>query len=276
VGDKYSKIGSPKIEDVSEEDAEQVRTNVRQNYQSAEQDITSNLQQGRAAGVRYIEREDRFENRSKLGQHLNSRINDARARAEEQRGFLEEVESSSLRRSLAWRIGYSAWRDAFKFRFAIGWALAAYIGAIAAIEILDVHWPVVWLPGFVRTSVVYAAFVGWVAGFIGLIVGRNHYAGVAEKEINEIRNAENTQETQNDSESIEAAPENSDWQSTLKIGGDATIDDIKEAYKEAIKHCHPDLVANMSESIRDAAQVRPPVSMPRTLKLARLMAFDVN
>jgi DnaJ like chaperone protein len=44
-----------------------------------------------------------------------------------------------------------------------------------------------------------------------------------------------------------------EWHQIVNVSEDASNADIKRAYKEAMKRCHPDMVANLSDNIREAA-----------------------
>jgi hypothetical protein len=243
----FPKGEGPKLEDVSDQDSDAILKRVEEQKRAAELHIKSELRRGFSSNVRFIELENRFENRSNLGQELNRSIQESFAEVEELGRHIELLADPRLRRFLAWKNSYIYWRELAQYRTAVIGALIGTIIGLAILGFFDPELRTVYVPSFINPAVAYSSLFGWAGGLLGLYIGRRRHASLAEAEINSI-----DIETHNDEIIVQDAPEE-DWPEILSVPSDASSDDIRKAYKAAIRRCHPDIVANMSENIQQAA-----------------------
>jgi hypothetical protein len=242
----FPKGQGPQLEDVSDQDGDAVLTRVEEQKRAAEQHIESELRRGLSGNVRFIERENRFENRSNLGQQLNRSMQNSFAEIEELDKNIELLADPQLRRFIAWREGYAAWRELARYKTAV---TGAAIGTVIGLAILEFSGPsltAAYVPGFIDPAIAYSSLFGWVGGLLGLYFGRRHHASQAEVDIDNM-NIESSNET------VVEDTSSGDWAEILGVSPDASDDDIRRAYKQAIRRCHPDMVANMSGNIQEAA-----------------------
>jgi hypothetical protein len=242
---------APALANVTDEQGEVLRKEYIRQRDEAAQEIASQLRRGHSQNVRFIERESRFENRSNLGQELNRRINSAKANFANLDDQVEALADPGVRRYLAWRVVYLAWRDNFRFRSAIGWSIGSYLLAVAILEYTQISWPVVWAPSFIRPAFIYAGLAAWLFGALGLALGRDTYRRLGQQELDQfIVSADDAPGAEGPESSTSSS---SKWQDVLRVAENASVEEIKAAYKDAIKRCHPDFVSNMSDKIRKAA-----------------------
>jgi DnaJ domain len=239
--------GAPKPDDISDQERDLILRQAEEQKREAEQHIKSELRRGFSSNVRFIEHEDRFENRSNLGQQLNRSIQSAHAEIEELDSEIERLADPQLRRFLAWRNAYIAWRKLTANKTAVIGSLIGVILGAALLEFFDAIPATAFVPSFISPIIPYSALFGWVGGLGGLYIGRRRHASKAEAEIQNIEMRVDAED------SLAEDGSEDDWHEILGVPSDASTDDIHAAYKVAIRRCHPDMVANMSDNIRDAA-----------------------
>jgi DnaJ-class molecular chaperone len=105
------------------------------------------------------------------------------------------------------------------------------------------------------------SIVGWTLGSLTLLFSLRHNRQLAAHEFeahhDRIRNLNHENVLDFDSDGVSGASESRDIRNpyeVLKVSQEASISDIKSAYRDAIKRCHPDTVADRSDSIREAAE----------------------
>ncbi|WGD53766.1 J domain-containing protein [Bradyrhizobium sp. CB1650] len=248
---KIPKGDGPKLADIPDEAGDAILERFKEQKRAAEAHVQSERRRGRAANVRFIEREDRFENRSNLGQGLNRSIEAGLAEIEELDEHIERLADPGLRRFLAWRNDYIAWCELGRYRGAVLGAVLGTIAGLVVLEVFDAAPSTVFVPNFIGPTIVYSLLFGWVGALLGLFLGRRHLATRAEAEIEAMEAA--ADDTQTEEHIVAATMPDEDWHEILGVAADASNDDIRQAYKAAIRRSHPDFVANMSENIQQAA-----------------------
>jgi DnaJ domain len=122
-------------------------------------------------------------------------------------------------------------------------------------------------PGWIRDGLVFGVQLGWLAGFLTLSVLLRYYRRVAmrlsdssrwgpedpmlEQVISDFEKVFDNRGAGRELPLTEGAL---DPYGVLGIELNASIQEIKNAYRDAIKRCHPDTVADRSEYIKTAAE----------------------
>lgn len=234
------------------------------------QEIAAVKDRGEREGIRYLHREDRFEMRSRRGQELNRELEWARSMlsdVQEQIGVAREPDGLRL---LIWANALGTWYRRRAFLFALIVALLTCVGVSIVWETysyVNQHQPVqalIWNPApvLIRGGVVFGAQLGWLSGFLALSLLLRYYLRVAAGKSNG-QYLEEAYSSVNDYEEAEdgsgATPDSGtqaipDPYEILSVSREASIEELKNAYRDAIKRCHPDTVAGRSKIIRDAAE----------------------
>ena len=265
----------PVFDAVAPEDAENELSEAENNLSEAEQEVESILSEGQSEGVRYLINQDRFENRSNLGQSLNKRLADAR---EQVRYFESQVElcrEPYQATCFAWQTKVTAWHKQFSYLRALQLSFIAFAIVVVIEEIKNfgqsnsrsilVFNP---LPVVLRPSTVTGTTVAWIVGMITLFAAKWAYANrsmqfIAQKleELN--TGAKNPHEHRDEQEFASSNSEENEqsdeveqtynWYEILEVSPQASNEEIKKAYKQAISRCHPDTVQGRSKTIREAA-----------------------
>jgi DnaJ domain len=259
-------IAAPDVGDISSESAQETFNKSREEKDEAEREYVDLLASGRSEGVRYLHHEERFENRSNRGKELNERPYDIRERVHYLEQKLEVLDDPYARAFVTWRDKFIAWHECRAYKVAFESAIWTFLACVALLEIFAfsrggfTSVPLVWnpLPAIFRQSTVVGALVGWVVALATLFVAKRLYRKQAETECERIaEDLDNSRQPEEDpalSGSYEGdEPSEEEWHEILQVSEDASDDDIKRAYKDAIKRCHPDMVANLSENIQEAA-----------------------
>jgi hypothetical protein len=262
----------PEFYAVSNEDAQNELLAAQENRSEAEQEVESILSDGISDGVRYLDHQDRFENRSNFGQSLNRRLAEARERLEHFESVVALCEEPFQAAQLVWVKKVQAWYKQLSNRKALQAALISFAAASIFEEIrhsgqtdssLLVFNPI---PAVLRPSTVSGTNIAWVVGLVTLFGARWVYADQAEEFIRRKIDEEDadsqsqhehyysedeSDSTTTDEDADGGKPDS--WHEILSVSPRASIDDIKRAYKESISRCHPDTVESRSKTIREAA-----------------------
>ncbi|WP_109141943.1 J domain-containing protein [Bradyrhizobium sp. SUTN9-2] len=226
-------------------------------------EIADLRQRGAREGVRYLKLEDRFEMRSRRGQELNEALANARSALADVVTRLEMAQHPQHRGDHAWRLSMRSWRRGRAYRLAFIAALLSF-GASAALLKAYVYEGIgadllVWnaFPNLISRHVEVATVLGWVVGLATLSAIRRSSRLADERENGA---AELYPDVLDDSVGSESSggdqsdKESDDPYLILNVSPQATIPEIKAAYRLAIVKCHPDTVADRSKSIREAAE----------------------
>lgn len=261
----------PEFHAVSNEDAQNELLKARDNKYEAEQEIESILSDGISEGVRYLDHQDRFENRSNIGQSLNQRLNEARERLEHCESVVAMCEEPYQAAQLAWVVKVQAWYKQLANRTALQVALVTFVIVVLFEEAEHIGRPsssiLVFnpLPLVFRQSTVAGTNFAWLVGLVTLFGSRWVYASRAEEFIRQKIDEEDAEaqsqhdsydEDESDSTTADADADDEtseSWHEILNVSPQASNEDIKRAYKEAISRCHPDTVESRSKTIREAA-----------------------
>jgi hypothetical protein len=229
-------------------------------------EIESIKVRGAAEGVRYLHAQDRFEMRSRRGQQLNDVLDSARSRLDDVNTRIGHAQHPKFRRLPAWLQATSVWRRGRSFRRAF---CVAVIGTITLVALLEMWtYPgkrtdlLVWnaMPTLISTGVEVGAIAGWVLGVLTLLISLRTDRRAEERDLENLGNDVDIQgpEAVSNSDSFDDPEEDSSAvgnpYEVLNISRQASTADIKDAYRRAMKRCHPDTVADRSQSIRDAAE----------------------
>lgn len=218
---------------------------------------------GDREGVRFLKVEDRFEMRSRRGQELNEALANAKSALADVSARLQMAQDPQHRRDHAWWLSMRAWRRGRAYSLAF---IAALFGFAASAAFLQMYANshlgsdlLVWnaFPRFIRRNIEIATVFGWVLGFATLFALRrgNRIADQRESATPELYAAEVDEAIESDS-SYHDVSNNAvdDPYEVLNVSPEATMAEIKAAYRLAIVKCHPDTVADRSKSIREAAE----------------------
>lgn len=218
---------------------------------------------GSRAGIRYLKVEDRFEMRSRRGQELNHALASARTRLAYVAAQIEMAQHPEHRSDNAWRMSMRAWRRGRTYRLAL---MAALLGFAVSATILEIHVYqgtgsdlLVWnaFPRFIRRHIELATIFGWALGLATLLGVRRINRMIDEREIGTsdhyVEDYDHSVEGYEDHDESDQEVDDDPY-SILNVSPQATIPEIKAAYRLAIVKCHPDTVADRSKSIREAAE----------------------
>ncbi|MBR1248941.1 J domain-containing protein [Bradyrhizobium sp. AUGA SZCCT0169] len=234
------------------------------------QEISAVKDRGERDGIRYLHREDRFEMRSRRGQELNRELEWARSLlsdVQEQIGVARAPEGLRL---LTWANALGTWYRGRSFRLALIVALLTCVGVGIVWEVysyVNKYEPVqalVWNPApvLIRSGVVFGAQLGWLSGSLTLSFLLRYYQRIAAGNSNDqyLQEAYSSVNDYEEAEEGSGAASDSGTQAIpdpyeiLNVSREASIEELKNAYRDAIKRCHPDTVADRSKIIRDAAE----------------------
>jgi hypothetical protein len=232
------------------------------------QEIAATKERGRLEGVRYLDREDRFEIRSGRGQELNQDLEWTRDSLSDVQEHIRVAETPEGLQFLTWADALGTWYRGRSFRLAfivalltfaigIGWDLHTYAYRYEYAHVL------VWnpVPTLIRAGTVLSAQVGWLSGSITLSLLLRFYQRAAARKSDDqyLQEAYATSDAYEEAESGTEAETAYGTQgipdpyAILNVSREASTEDLKSAYRDAIKRCHPDTVADRSKAIRDAA-----------------------
>lgn len=260
-----SKGSCPELVETAESATQQALQALQAKRSELFEQIDAILSQGRAEGVRYIEREDRFELRSNRGQELNAELETAGAALAEVETKIEVAQDPELNRIIGWEAALYEWHRRRAFRVALYAALLVFLGGILVIELSadmrGVELPL-WnpAPSLFRASFAISAMIAWIVVPIVLFVSLRVCRNAAEQRYvtawNEMVDSLNTEQDDSEEPSFDESPEPAieNPYGVLKVPVDAAVAEIKVAYRSAIKLCHPDTVADRSDAIKEAAE----------------------
>lgn len=226
-------------------------------------EIADLRQRGAREGVRYLKLDDRFEMRSRRGQELNEALANARSALADVVARIEMAQRPQHRTDHAWRLSMRSWRRGRAYRLAFIAALLSFAASAALLE-LYVYQGIrgdllVWnpFPNLIGRHVEVATVLGWVLGLATLSALR-HSNRLADESENDAldRHADVLEDTIRP-QSVDGGESNEEIDDPyliLNVSPQATIPEIKAAYRLAIVKCHPDTVADRSKSIREAAE----------------------
>jgi|tagenome__1003787_1003787.scaffolds.fasta_scaffold20636442_2 hypothetical protein len=245
---------------------------LRSQKKALEREFHALESRGLEEGVRYIDKEERFENRSTRGQQLNAELDSLRDQHNDLDNQIEIAKNPEHSRINLWLINLRNWYGGQAYRVtliaaAFAFALAAVVTEVASLN--GATWtgyhPVYRnpLPAVLLPSTFFGAMCGWAVGLGTLWFAKRHFQNKAdhviealfeddesEEELDESaqENADQNEEYEEKEEAVERS-----WEDVLHVESDATSDQIKLAYKDAIKKCHPDTVADRSDEIKKTA-----------------------
>lgn len=226
-------------------------------------EISGLRDRGVREGVRYLKVEDRFEMRSRRGQELNQALANATAALADVVTLIEVAQHPQHRTDHAWRLSMRSWRRGRAYRLAFIAALLTFASSAVFLEIYVYEGLssdlLVWnpLPNFIGRSVEMATVFGWVLGLATFSALRRSNRLADERENGALeRHADVLEDTigPKSGDGGENNEEIDDPYLILNVSPQATIPEIKAAYRLAIVKCHPDTVADRSKSIREAAE----------------------
>jgi hypothetical protein len=214
--------------------------------------------QGVKEGLRWLPDRDRFEMRSRRGQQLNQSLEYARSQLYEVVYQLDLADQPESRRSVAWQQADASWKKGQRFRNAFFGATAGFSVTAILVACGYVHAGnfLVWnpFPEVIGAGIEFGSLAGWGVGMLTLSISRR-------------LNQKKPRDTGScDDESILFDPDAreevtvdeiaiiDDPYGVLGIPREASIESVKDAYRTAIKKCHPDTVADRSIAIRAAAE----------------------
>ncbi|MBW7964146.1 DnaJ family molecular chaperone [Bradyrhizobium sp. BR 10261] len=225
------------------------------------EDIADLRARGTREGVRYLKLEDRFEMRSRRGQELNEALANARSALANVVTRIEVAQHPQHRRDHAWRLSMRSWRRGRAFRLAFIAALFSFAASAALLKayVYEGADLLVWnaLPNLIGRHVEVATVFGWVLGLATFLAIRRSNRLAAEREDGSSeRHADVLDDIgpQSGDGGHQSYKEIDDPYLILNVSPQATIPEIKAAYRLAIVKCHPDTVADRSKSIREAAE----------------------
>ncbi|SDO20237.1 DnaJ family molecular chaperone [Afipia sp. GAS231] len=220
---------------------------------------------GARQGVRYLDAEHRFEMRSRAGQELNQALFDARSSLADVDARLELASRPDTRTSHAWWLAMRAWRKGRAFRFSFIAASAGFIVSAVLLEAIVYQGRrpdlLLWnmIPQFFGPHTEVGTSVGWLLGLATLSIARRRNRIIEERE-----SVISEQSAESLDDLLESQPDADTDIDTQAVGGDpylilniapqASIPEIKAAYRSAIVKCHPDTVADRSSTIRKVAE----------------------
>ncbi|WP_128928758.1 J domain-containing protein [Bradyrhizobium guangxiense] len=217
--------------------------------------------QGAREGVRYLTVEDRFEMRSRRGQDLNEALANARSALADVVTRIEMAQHPQHRRDHAWRLSMRSWRRGRAYRLAFIAALFSFAASAALLKayIYEGADLLVWnaFPNLIGRHVEVATVFGWVLGLATFLAIRRSNRLAAERENGASERHADVLDyigPQSGDGGYQGNIEIDDPYLILNVSPQATIPEIKAAYRLAIVKCHPDTVADRSKSIREAAE----------------------
>jgi DnaJ domain len=254
----------PELEQITDRRTEQVIRALRAKQTELSDEIADIQNFGEAEGVRYLEREDRFELRSKRGQELNAQLERARSSLEEVETRLQ-VAGGPLQNRLGWEEDLFAWYKARAHSIALYASLAILVLAAGFVELkpevarLQL---LLWnpAPSFLRASLVIGTITVWIVAPIALFISLRACRAVADKEFQSTLESMDGVRDSDGEEKVSSAadrentPQIENPYEVLQVAVDASVSEIKAAYYAAIKLCHPDTVADRSNVIKRAAE----------------------
>lgn len=264
---KASTGGPPTQADIAPVDAKAALKELKVRKKELEEQYQELISEGVDEGVRYIENEERFERRSNRGQQLNSQLESLKEDYAHLENEIEIMKHPEHRQIDAWLTELRSWYRGQAFRVACVAAVAAFAAICVVVEIYSVTatlrlaiFQMIWnpAPAIFRQSTFAGALGGWIVGLPTLFFARGFFERKADQTIDELFSDEGDEIAEDDeAEDAESAPEDDStgkrWEEILNVSSEASDDEIKKAYKEAIRKCHPDTVADRSDLIREAA-----------------------
>ncbi len=236
-------------------------------------------------GIRWSERLDRFEERSKQGQDLNTELVDWSNKIEEYRNAISYLEAPECQAVYSWFSALKSWHRKVAFsqarEFAWKKAIVAFGGAWFASELIGIFYPKFMVlfsfkwnpfPDTLHPALTVGAIAGWGLGLYLLFGGSNDSADEAEEKLRIYQRAKDAREAAEDRSSEYFSEESSEeegqenepsdpssastlpWYKILNVDPHSPIDEIKTAFKRAAMACHPDKVAHMNEHIQQVAK----------------------
>jgi hypothetical protein len=259
----------PTLLEITADKMNAIRHALETNRDRLVQDIATTKDRGKREGVRYLHREDRFELRSGRGQELNQDIEWAKRQLSDAEEQIRIARTPDGLRLLAWADALGIWYRGRSFQFAfivalltfgtgLGWDFYTYAYRYEYAHVL--MWNPV--PTLIRVGTVLGAQAGWLSGFLTCSFLLRYHQRIAAVKPDE-RHSQEAYSTFNDYEEAEsgsgAAPDFKtqaipDPYAILNVSRDTSIEGLKNAYRDAMKRCHPDTVADRSRIIRDAAE----------------------
>ncbi|MCK1367235.1 J domain-containing protein [Bradyrhizobium sp. 62] len=256
----------PALQLCDDEDTQSYLRDLRKNRSDLFEEIDGIIEYGREAGVRYLDREDRFENRSKRGQELNLEL-------ERKRSLLADVEERTAiaedpryRAYLVLEEALAAWYRARAYLIAGSVGISTLIGTILLIELrqngsherLSI---LVWNPAphLLLSSFAFGAVAMWIVTPLVLVLALRWSRRAAEAVYSSVISQIPEEDACDPGSESDTASEYTqdeladDPYKVLGINVSATVAEIKAAYRSAIKLCHPDTVADRSVLIKEAA-----------------------
>jgi hypothetical protein len=226
-------------------------------------EITETRERGAAEGVRFLYPHDRFEMRSRRGQELNQSLEYLGALLADVVDKIESASTHETRQLLAWRRAVQRWRQRRSFRLSFYASLIGFVGCTAFLEIYySQSWIkpselLVWnsFPGIIRYTVEIGSIAGWVCALLTLYCSRRYNRRLAEFEredrFDSVGNANDGAKLRDDRSNY--TEQDQDPYQVLNVSPGASAEEIRNAYRAAIKRCHPDTVADRSDRIKEAA-----------------------
>jgi hypothetical protein len=226
-------------------------------------EISETRERGTAEGVRFLYPLDRFEMRSRRGQELNQSLEYLSALLANVVDKIKFASTHETRHLLAWQKAVQRWRHRRCFRLAFYASLAGLVGCTA---FLEVYYSQSWIkppefliwnpfPGIIRYTVEIGAIAGWVCGLLTLYFSRRYNRRLAESEgedrfdgVVSANDGARSHDDRNDYVESDRDP-----YQVLNVSSGASAEEIRNAYRAAIKRCHPDTVADRSDRIKEAA-----------------------
>lgn len=253
----------PALADIGDKQIEAEIQALHANRSQLVKEISETRERGAAEGVRFLYPHDRFEMRSRRGQELNQSLEYLSALLTD---VVDKIESASTRETkqlLAWQNTVQRWRQRRCFRLSF---YASLIGFVGCTGVLEVYYFQNWIkppdfliwnpfPGIIRYTVEIGAIAGWVCGLFTLYFSRRYTRRLAEFEREaqfdgggHTRDGARLRDDRSD-----YAEQDRDPYQVLNVSSGASAEEIRNAYRVAIKRCHPDTVADRSDRIREAA-----------------------
>lgn len=224
------------------------------------EEITELRKRGALEGVRFLHPLGRFEMRSRRGQELNQSIEFVSALLADVLDKIEFASTRENRRLIAWQKAVVRWRHGRTFRYAFYAALIGWCGCVALVEMYYFRsWTkppglLIWnpFPSIIRYSLEVGTIVGWLSGLLTLYLARRFNRKALEHDPDlQLTNGDETAES-NGVKDPDNANEKDPY-NILNVLPNASVQEIKNAYRSAMKRCHPDTVADRSDRIKATA-----------------------
>lgn len=257
----------PELQHIDDEQADVAFRSLQIERNKLHRSLVEIKQRGLRDGIRFLAYADRFEMRSRQGQNLNEDLAYTGNRLADIDETIFAAGTPMARKLLALQGAMWLWRRRRAFSLAFRAAAVVFVAVTIAnnfyplFEERTVFALLVWNPT-PRFGVGFAAstFAGWSAGLATLLIARRYYQRFDTAEFdNQPRHGADEPSRSNAEDAFEIEDGEPSGQKdpyeVLNISREASVPDIKAAYRNAIRRCHPDTVADRSDYIRGAAEI---------------------